>query len=106
MQSMTVRASLSGDQPAGRVSGGWMSLILLLLGCHVLDPEFVPDTPNCEARTAFYADADGDGAGDPLVVYIGCEAPTGYVADGTDCDDADATVQAGCNDTSVAAAGG
>ena len=83
-----------------------MPLILLLLGCHVLDPEFVPAARNCEARTAFYADADGDGVGDPLVVYIGCDAPAGYVAEGTDCDDVDAAVQAGCNDTSIASSGG
>lgn len=36
-----------------------------------------------------YADADGDGYGDPLDVLDVCEVPKGRVADGTDCDDTD-----------------
>ena len=43
------------------------------------------------ALTTYYADTDGDGFGDPLVSSEACEAPTGYVEDGTDCDDAEAT---------------
>jgi hypothetical protein len=35
----------------------------------------------------FHADADGDGYGNPLVSVVACAAPTGYVADHTDCDD-------------------
>ncbi|MFN7147603.1 MAG: putative metal-binding motif-containing protein, partial [Myxococcota bacterium] len=37
----------------------------------------------------FYADGDGDGAGDAAVPTEACEAPAGYVADATDCDDAE-----------------
>ncbi len=40
----------------------------------------------------FYADADGDGYGDAGVVSWACTAPTGTVADATDCDDGDAAV--------------
>lgn len=40
----------------------------------------------------WYADVDGDGWGDPGDVMAGCEAPEGFVADGSDCDDADAAV--------------
>jgi gliding motility-associated-like protein len=43
----------------------------------------------------FYADADGDGFGDPAVEVLACFAPIGFVADNTDCDDADATENPG-----------
>ncbi|GDX78720.1 hypothetical protein LBMAG42_05310 [Deltaproteobacteria bacterium] len=59
----------------------------------------------CEAgceRIDSYADADGDGAGNAAVSASDCEVATGYVADATDCDDADATVFVGavevCNE--------
>lgn len=38
----------------------------------------------------WYADADGDGFGNPDDTTGGCLPPTGYVADSTDCDDDDA----------------
>ncbi len=41
---------------------------------------------------SFYADADGDGFGDPAVEVLGCSAPAGFVADNTDCDDANNTI--------------
>ncbi len=40
-------------------------------------------------RTAFYADGDGDGYGDPGAPVLLCGPTTGYVTDSTDCDDAD-----------------
>ena len=42
--------------------------------------------------TTWYADADGDGAGDPSTVVAGCEQPEGAVADALDCDDSDAAI--------------
>ncbi len=42
--------------------------------------------------TSWYADTDGDGYGDPGDAQDACEAPTGYIADGSDCDDGDSGV--------------
>jgi hypothetical protein len=53
---------------------------------------------NCDAQvdegltTTFYADSDGDGYGDPGEPVDACEAPSGAVADASDCDDADAAI--------------
>ena len=44
------------------------------------------------ATTSYYADADGDGYGDPGTEVEACEAPAGYVTDSQDCDDADAAL--------------
>ena len=40
----------------------------------------------------FYVDADEDGFGDPDTEAKACEQPLGWVTDGSDCDDADSTV--------------
>jgi len=42
--------------------------------------------------TPYYADADGDSYGDAGDVDYSCTAPSGYVADSTDCDDTDAAI--------------
>jgi len=49
-----------------------------------LDPSLDPFT-----LTIWYADSDGDGVGDLLNAVAACAPPAGYVADPTDCDDAD-----------------
>lgn len=40
----------------------------------------------------FYADADGDGFGNPASDTLVCNAPSGYVANNTDCNDANALI--------------
>jgi hypothetical protein len=40
----------------------------------------------------YYADADGDGFGDPTMDTLLCNAPAGFVANNTDCNDTDALV--------------
>jgi hypothetical protein len=43
----------------------------------------------------WYADADGDGHGDPTAPYEDCGAPSGYAVTGDDCDDGDAATYPG-----------
>lgn len=45
-------------------------------------------------ESAWYADVDEDGLGDNGAVLMACEAPAGYVADNSDCDDGDAGIGA------------
>lgn len=40
----------------------------------------------------WYQDADSDGFGNPSQTTTACSAPNGYVANSTDCDDADASI--------------
>ena len=46
-------------------------------------------------QTTFYADADGDGYGDAASTTLACSVPAGYVADATDCNDANASINPG-----------
>ncbi len=45
----------------------------------------------------WYRDLDVDGYGDPSATLVSCD-PSGYVADATDCDDTDASVNPGAED--------
>jgi hypothetical protein len=81
---------------------GWVVFFspFLIGGCWISALEKAPvDARDCKERTAYYRDADGDGAGDDLEVVLGCAAPDGYVESGGDCDDQDATRALGCSDT-------
>ncbi len=51
---------------------------LLVGGCERIQALLEPPPPNCETRTAFYPDPDGDGVGNPGAVYLGCEVPPGW----------------------------
>jgi len=46
----------------------------------------------------WYADADGDGYGDPHSTQRACDVPSGYIADQSDCDDADPERHPGARD--------
>jgi len=50
------------------------------------EEEDVTDPP------AWYPDLDGDGYGDPEGEQNGCEAPSGFIAEGGDCDDDDPSI--------------
>ena len=43
----------------------------------------------------FYADTDGDGYGNAAMIATACNAPPGYVADATDCDDNSTSISPG-----------
>lgn len=55
------------------------------------------DTDESDAADAvtWYADSDSDGYGDASTSQTACDAPSGYVSDDTDCDDADAIANPG-----------
>ncbi len=88
-----------------------------LLDCNDADADINPGVPedcdaavdrNCDGdatlnaadAVAYYPDADGDSYGDPLgAVSPACgSAPSGFVADATDCDDQDAGVNPGATE--------
>jgi hypothetical protein len=50
------------------------------------------DEDDADDAATWYADADADGAGDADEALEACSAPSGYVADDSDCDDGDAAV--------------
>ncbi|MFH1464050.1 MAG: putative metal-binding motif-containing protein [Pseudomonadota bacterium] len=50
------------------------------------------------AMTTWYADHDRDGYGDDGTTQEACDRPTGYVAEGGDCDDDDASVNPGATE--------
>lgn len=52
-------------------------------------------TTSCEGLNTYWRDADGDGWGDAAVSTQAAQAPAGYVANNTDCDDSDASVHPG-----------
>ena len=60
--------------------------------CDSLDNDCDGDTDE-GLGSAFYLDNDSDGFGNPDVSVTACEAPTGYVADDTDCDDSAAAIR-------------
>ncbi len=52
------------------------------------DCDGTADEDDAADASTWYADTDADGFGDTSVPAVACAAPTGFVADGTDCDDA------------------
>jgi hypothetical protein len=50
-------------------------------------------------QQTFFADADGDGYGNPDVVVQDCNVPVGYVSDNTDCNDNNAAVFSASTET-------
>jgi hypothetical protein len=57
----------------------------------------IDDSPIDEAT--WYADDDSDGYGDATTSTLSCDAPAGYVADATDCNDAAASINPAATET-------
>jgi hypothetical protein len=53
---------------------------------------FGNSNPMVSLSTAYFADADGDGFGNPAVSEVACIQPSGYVLNNTDCNDTDASI--------------
>ena len=66
------------------------------------DGDIDDDDTSVSGTATWYADTDGDGFGDADATNDYCDAPTGYVADDSDCDDNDNDVNPDadeiCND--------
>ncbi|MDP2304412.1 MAG: MopE-related protein [Pseudomonadota bacterium] len=60
------------------------------------------DTDSPDALT-LYADSDADGYGNPAAILLSCDVVSGYVSDGTDCDDTRATTSPAANEVCDAA---
>ncbi len=99
------------DQPAGFVSAAYAT------DCDDSDADISPVDPercngvddDCDGlvddddsavsgTTTWYVDADEDGYGGPRLHVDACEAPSGFVADATDCDDLDASANPGADE--------
>ncbi len=63
--------------------------------CNGIDDDCDDEVDEGVEAGTWYADTDGDGFGDPGVSEVACEAPAGFVADATDCDDDDASAAPG-----------
>ena len=59
--------------------------------CDELVDDLDPDL-DIDSTSRWYRDADSDGYGDPTTSVLACDAPEGYLADLSDCDDADGDV--------------
>ena len=68
--------------------------------CDGVDTDCDGTTDESDALDAgsWYADADADGYGDPLTTDHACSAPSGYVADDTDCDDTGTATHPGADE--------
>ncbi len=60
--------------------------------CNAIDENCNGQIDEGIAVTTYYADADGDGYGNPSVSISNCAQPVGYILNNTDCSDASASV--------------
>jgi hypothetical protein len=97
----------------------WMVLAMLVVGCNGsneqdsdagdadtdtdtdadVDADADTDDDTDSACTdVWHRDLDQDGYGSPIDPVTACEAPLGYVADGTDCNDTELTIHPGATE--------
>ena len=65
--------------------------------CNTIDDDCDGDIDEGVLNT-YYADADGDGYGNPAITQMACTAPSGYVSNGDDCDDTNPNVNPGARE--------
>lgn len=71
--------------------------LCLTAGCYLPDEPVVADR-DCETRSLYYADTDGDGYGDEAHKWLACSPPVGAVDNAEDCDDQDANRALDCTE--------
>jgi len=69
--------------------------------CNGIDDDCDGDTDEDDADDAstWYEDGDSDSYGDLTSTAVSCDAPSGYVADATDCDDTNSTIHPAATET-------
>jgi hypothetical protein len=67
-------------------------------GCDGIDRDCNGVVDDDALQTLYFADADGDGAGDATSTVEACSPPPGHVETAGDCDDGDATIRPGALD--------
>ena len=69
--------------------------------CNGIDDDCDGSADGADATdaTTWYADADGDGYGEATTTSVACTAPSGTTDDSTDCDDTNASVHPGADET-------
>ncbi|MFH1463880.1 MAG: MopE-related protein [Pseudomonadota bacterium] len=94
-------AKVACEQPSGQVADA--------TDCDDADPDVHPaadelcdgydndcddeiDEPDAVDAPSWYQDVDADSYGDPATAEPACEQPSGTIADGSDCDDADPAI--------------
>ena len=71
----------------------WWVSVAALCACRDGGESGLDSGASCgDVLTVWYADMDQDGFGDPATARQTCEAPSGHVPDGTDCDDTDPAI--------------
>ena len=63
------------------------------------DCDGTADGDDAADRSTWYGDADGDGFGDTATTALSCTQPSDFVANATDCDDANAAFYPGSTET-------
>ena len=66
--------------------------------CNGIDDDCDNQVDEGTANTTYYKDGDGDGYGNASISTLACVAPTGYVSNNTDCNDASASIHPGATE--------
>jgi hypothetical protein len=96
-----LQVTLTAAPDATSVFAGWSGDCAGTGSCEIVidgDRNVTATFDPC-AQSAFYQDADNDGFGDAAHSTMACTPPAGYVADASDCNDADGAIHPGAVET-------